>query len=200
MNSSRNESAEEGRQHRREFPLRENWVAVVFMLALLLLAGVTASVAGYRIKLADKDRKEQLINTYKELGGSNDILITPEQSANTSPIGSAKYTFIAAYEINVRARAYGLYRCLEAFKPGDVAPTVTALNTIGATDPAQIIANSWRAFQESPTYSATPSPSGPLANPTAARLAKKYDRYMARDVETKLFKYLVDHRAEIETR
>ena len=195
-NSSKHPGSEQ-EVHRREYPLQENWAAVVFMLALLFIAGVTASVAGYRIKLADKDRKDQLMRTYQALGGTNDILITPEQSANTAPVGSARYTFLAAYEVNVRARAYGLYRCLEAFKPADVEPTIKALDTIGANDPARVLENSWRAFQERPTHSATPSPVGPLANPTAARLAKKYDRYMARDVETKLFKYLADHRAEI---
>jgi hypothetical protein len=34
-------------------------------------------------------------------------------------------------------------------------------------------------------------------NPTAARFAKQYDRYIARDTETKLYKYLVDHQGEI---
>ncbi len=197
MNNKNERNDREEGVHRREYPLRENWAAVVFMLALLLIAGVTASVAGYRIKLADKDRKDQLMKTYQALGGTNDILITPERTANTAQIGTARYTFLAAYEINVRARAYGLYRCLEAFKPSDVAPTIQALDTIGATDPARVVENSWRAFEENPTHSATPSPVGPLANPMAARLAKKYDRYMARDVETKLFKYLSDHGSEI---
>jgi hypothetical protein len=34
-------------------------------------------------------------------------------------------------------------------------------------------------------------------NAKAARISKKYSRYAARDVETKLFKYYSDHRAEL---
>lgn len=186
--------------YRRKYPLRENWVAVVFMLGLLLIAGVTASVAGYRIKLADRDRKDQLMNTYLALGGTREALIIPEETVIKAPRSSPQYIFLAAYELNVRSRAFGLYRCLEAINPELVQPTVTALDTIGASDPARVLETSWQAFKESPTHSRVPSPTGPIANPTAARLAKKYDRYMARDVETRLFKYLSEHRAEIEAK
>ena len=89
--------------YRRKYPLRENWVAVVFMLGLLLIAGVTASVAGYRIKLADRDRKDQLMNTYLALGGTREALIIPEETVIKAPRSSPQYIFLAAYELNVRS-------------------------------------------------------------------------------------------------
>lgn len=185
---------------RSDYPLRDNWIAVIFMLGLLVVAGVTASVAGYRIKLADKDRKAQLLQVYEKLGGSRDILLIPEKSINQAQPDSDTYTFIAAYEINERSRAYGLYRTMEGVAPASVPGTIKALDTIGAKDPARVLENSWKAFEEQPTHSAIPSNTAPLANPKAARLAKKYDRYMARDVETNLFKYYEDHRDQILAR
>jgi hypothetical protein len=198
--SERPHHSEPPRLRRSDYPLRDNWVAVVFMISLLVIAGVTASIAGYRIKAADKDRKAQLLRAYEQLGGSRDILIIPEQTINQAPSDSEASTFIAAYEVNERSRALGLYRYMEGVAPASVPSTIKALDTIGANDPARVLENSWKAFEEQPTHSAIPSKNAPLANPQAARLAKKYDRYMARDVETKLFKYFVDHREQIFAR
>lgn len=178
-------------------PLRENCVAVVFMIGLLLASGVTASVAGYKIKLADKDRKAQLYQAYEALGGTRERLINIEQSMISSPLSPIKTTFLAVYETNERARSFGLYRTLEFAKTNNVSTVVSSLSQIGSTDPARIIEETWKAIQESPTTAQLAHPDQGPMNPKAARISKKYSRHAARDVETKLFKFYADHRAEI---
>lgn len=178
-------------------PLRENWAAVVFMIVLLLASGVTASVAGYRIKLADKDRKAQLFQAYEALGGTRERLINIEQSMLSSPMSPIKTTFLAVYETNERARSFGLYRTLEFAKANNVTTVVSSLSQIGSTDPARIIEETWKAMQENPATAQLSHPDQGPMNPKAARISKKYSRHAARDVETKLFKFYADHKAEI---
>ena len=178
-------------------PLRENWGAVIFMIILLLASGITASVAGYRIKAADKDRKAQLYQAYEGLGGNRERLVNIEQTLLATPMNPEKTTFLAVYEINERARAFGLYRALEFAKGPNVTTTIAALDTIGSTDPARILEASWNALQENPATAHLSHPDQGPVNPKAARISKQYSRYAARDVETKLFKYYVDHKAQI---
>ena len=178
-------------------PLRENRPAIVFMIVLLLVSAVTASVAGYRIKAADKDRKAQLYKVYERLGGSRERLVNIEQTLLATQMSPEKTTFLAVYEINERSRAFGLYRTLEFAKAPNVATTVAALDAIGSSDPARILEASWTALQENPATADLPHPDQGPVNPKAARISKQYSRYAARDVETKLFKYYVDHKAEI---
>ena len=178
-------------------PLRENWSAIVFMIVLLLASGITASVAGYRIKLADKDRKAQLFQAYEALGGTRERLINIEQSMVSSPMTPLKTTFLAVYETNERARSFGLYRTLEFAKPNNVTTAVSSLNQIGSTDPARIIEETWKAMLENPATAQLSHPDQGPMNPKAARISKKYSRHAARDVETKLFRFFTDHKAEI---
>ncbi len=167
------------------------------MLALLLASAITASVAGYRIKAADKDRKAQLYQAYAALGGSRDRLVNIEQTLLSTPMSHEKTTFLAVYEINERTRAFGLYRTLEFAKSPNVTTTIAALDTIGSNDPARIVEVSWKALQEDPATASLSHPDQGPVNPKAARLSKQYSRYAARDVETKLFKYYVDHKGAI---
>jgi len=106
-------------------------------------------------------------------------------------------TFLAVYEINERSRAFGLYRTLEFSKPEGIAKVVAALNEIGATDHAKIVSDTAAARQEDPATANLQHPDQGPVNPKAARIAKRYTRSSARDVETKLFKFYVDHKAEI---
>ena len=182
---------------RAPYPIRENRSAIVFMIILLLASAVTASVAGYRIKAADKDRKAQLFQAYEKLGGSRERLVNIEQTLLSTPMGPEKTTFLAVYEINERSRAFGLYRTLEFSKAPNVATTISALDAIGSSDPARILEASWGALQENPATANLPHPDQGPVNPKAARISKQYSRYAARDVETKLFKYYVDHKAQI---
>jgi hypothetical protein len=167
------------------------------MIALLLASAITASVAGYRIKAADKDRKAQLYQAYEGLGGSRERLVNIEQTLLATQMNPERTTFLAVYEINERARAFGLYRTLEFAKSPNVTTTISALDAIGSTDPARILEASWNALQENPATANLPHPDQGPVNPKAARISKQYSRYAARDVETKLFKYYVDHKAEI---
>lgn len=178
-------------------PLRENWSAIVFMIVLLLASGITASVAGYRIKIADKERKAQLFQAYEALGGTRERLINIEQSMLMTPTSPVRTTFLAVYETNERARSFGLYRTLEFAKEPNVATVIASLDQIGSTDPARIVEETWKAMQENPATARLTHPDQGPMNPKAARISKKYSRYAARDVETKLFKYYSDHRSEI---
>lgn len=178
-------------------PIRENWTAIVFMIFLLLASGITASVAGYRIKLADKDRKAQLFQAYEALGGSRERLSNIEQSMLTTQFSPAKTTFLAVYETNERSRSFGLYRVLEFAKDPNVATVIASLDQIGSTDPARIVEESWKAMRENPATAHLSHPDQGPMNPKAARISKKYSRHAARDVETKLFKFFIDHKSEI---
>lgn len=186
-----------GFQSAEKSPIRENWTAIVFMIVLLLASGVTASVAGYRIKLADKDRKAQLFQAYEALGGTRERLSNVEQSMLATQFSPAKTTFLAVYETNERSRSFGLYRVLEFAKDPNVATIIASLDQIGSTDPARIVEESWKAMRETQATAHLSHPDQGPMNPKAARISKKYSRHAARDVETKLFKFFTDHKSEI---
>lgn len=179
-------------------PLRDNIWAMLFMAVLLLLSAATATVAGYRIKMADKDRKAQLYAAYERLGGTRQRLVNIEQSMISSATSPTRGTFLASYEINERSRAFGLYRVLEFAKPDAIAKTIAALEEIGATDHAKIVRDAWDARQEDPATANLQHPDQGPMSPKAARIAKLYTRRSARDVETKLFKFYVDHKSDFE--
>ena len=178
-------------------PIKQNWTAIVFMIALLLASGLTASVVGYRIKQADRYRKAELLQAYSELGGSREKLVNIEQTLLGTPLSQAKLTFLSVYEVNERSRAFGMYRWMEFSTPETVKKVITALNDIEARDAARIVEASWSAFAESSANETATHPDQRPVNPKAARISKKYDRYVARDVETKLFQYLSSHRGEV---
>jgi hypothetical protein len=180
-------------------PLRDNLTAMIFMAFLLLMSAVTASVAGYRIKMADKDRKAQLYAAYEGMGGSRERLVNIAQSLIASATSPAQTTFLAAYEINERSRAFGLYRTLEFSKPENVTKMIAALEEIGATDHAHIVKDAWTARQEDPATANLTHPDDGPVNAKSARIAKQYTRRSARDVETKLFKFYADHKGELGT-
>jgi hypothetical protein len=171
-------------------PLREQRASVVFMLFLLIISGVTASIVGYRVKSADLDRKAQLLKIYESFGGSFQLahslgttLVAPNRS-------NQQNTFIAAYEINCRARALGLYRVLETTPKEALSQIIQSLFTIEATEAAHSTEDAWRAYQE-PQATRSDSEKNLRANTSskAIRFAKQYDRSMARDTEVKLFRY-----------
>lgn len=178
---------------RGDAPLLEQRGPIIFMLFLLLVSGITATVVGYRVKTADIDRKSQLLKTYEELGGSFERANSLGQSIRTNQMNPEQSTFTLVYEVNSRARTYGLYRVLETTTPEIMSMTVTALFAIGATESARSAEDARAALEE-------PVGSGALVkniNPKAARFARQYDRFLARDTEVKLFTYLRDHHQEI---
>lgn len=176
-------------------PLVEQRASIIFMLFLLIVSAITATVVGFRVKSADIDRKAQLLKTYSAFGGDYAKLKTLGTSLYSEQRNAEQNTFILTYEVNERARTYGLYQVLETTPPALMDKTIKGLFTIGATESAHSTEDAWVALQE-------PPPPGSAAtkknmNPTAARFARQYDRYLARDTEVKLFTYLRDHEKEI---
>ena len=163
------------------------------MIFLLVISGITASVVGYRVKSADIDRKAQLLRAYESLGGSFEKAHSLGNTIDAETLRPEQQTFIRAYEMNCRARAHGLYRVLETSTPADLDEMIASLFTIEATESARSSQDAWRAFQE--RVSAEPVVKN--MNPKAARFARQYDRYLARDTEVKIFTYLRNHRSAI---
>jgi hypothetical protein len=176
-------------------PLVEQRASIIFMLFLLVVSAITATVVGFRVKSADIDRKAQLLATYTAFGGDFQKLTTLGSSLYSDQNSAERNTFILAYEINERARAYGLYRVLETTPPPLMNTYIQSLFTIGATESAHSTEDAWHALQEPPPPG-VPAPVKNM-NPSAARFARQYDRYLARDTEVKLFTYLRDHQSQI---
>ncbi len=162
------------------------------MMFLLIVSGVTASVVGYRVKSADLDRKAQLLRIYESYGGSFEKAQTPGSTLVSPTRTATENTFIAAYEVNCRARANGLYRVLETTPPETMQQIVQSLFAIDATEAARSTDDALRAYQQSLANSAVTAGVKPNSSPKAIRFAKQYDRYLARDTEVKLFRYVRD--------
>jgi hypothetical protein len=171
-------------------PLREQRVSILFMLFLLVISGVTASVVGYRVKSADLDRKAQLLKAYEGLGGSFAQAHTLGVTLVSSTRTAEQNTFIAAYETNCRARAQGLYRVLETTQPEAMPQIIQSLFTIEATEAARSTDDAWRAYQNPAATESAAAGVRPNANPKAMRYAKQYERQLARDTEVKLFRFM----------
>jgi hypothetical protein len=173
-------------------PIRDHRASLLFMIFLLVVSGVTASVVGYRVKSADLDRKAQLLKIYESYGGSfekahalGSTLVGPNHS-------TAENTFIAVYEVNCRARANGLYRVLETTSPEMMQQIVQSLFAIDATEAARSTEDALRAYQHPLPANGETAGVKPNSSPKAIRFAKQYDRYLARDTEVKLFRYVRD--------
>jgi hypothetical protein len=171
-------------------PLREQRASIIFMMFLLIISGLTASIVGYRVKSADLDRKAQLLKTYQSYGGSFELAHTLGATLVAPTRSNEQNTFIAAYEVNCRARALGLYRVLETTPKEAFSQIIQSLFTIEATEAARSTEDAWRAYQE-PQSTENISQRNSPANTSskAIRFAKQYDRNMARDTEVKLFRY-----------
>lgn len=171
-------------------PLRENWLGSLFMVLLLIVSGATATVVGYKIKSADRQRKADLLAAYESLGGSFAKSLTLTETVFSPSLNEQQQLFVATYELNERARKIGLYQVLETMQPQEVEAAIKGLLLMDSKEGGLSLRDAWMAYQESGS-------AGKAMNPTAARFAKQYDRYIARDTETKLYKYLVDHQGEI---
>jgi hypothetical protein len=176
-------------------PLREQRAAVLFMLFLLIISGVTATVVGYRVKSADLDRKAQLLKLYESFGGSFEKAHALGQTIRSTTHTSEQTIFISAYETNCRARGHGLYRVLETTPPEAMPEIIQSLFAIEATEAARSTDDAWRAYQQPLSANGVAAGIRPNANPKAIRFAKQYDRYLARDTEVKLFRYVRDWKA-----
>jgi hypothetical protein len=175
----------------RYSPLKDNWSAVVFMLCLLLAAGITATIVGYRVKKADWDRKGQLLATYKALGGSFETLMDPSKTILTPQLSNEQRTFVVAYEINQRAREYGVFTVIDNSSRENLALAVSSLAGIGAFEASRTLDDTIKALD------GAPHAADRTANVEAQRYARQYGRPMSRETEAKLFKYLLLNRKMI---
>jgi hypothetical protein len=187
---SMNTTSEQSPQLRRTAPIREQRVAVLFMLFLLIVSGVTASVVGYRVKSADLDRKAQLLGAYESFGGSFALAQELGTTRVSERFTAEQNIFIAGYEVNSRARRQGLYRVLETTAPEIMQRMIDSLYAIEATEAARSTEDAWRAYQNPAVTESAAAGIKPNSNPKAIRFAKQYDRYLARDTEVKLFRYM----------
>jgi hypothetical protein len=197
-------------------PIRENARAVAFLLGLLIVAGVTATIVGYRVKSADWERKAQLLTTYERLGGSFKTLMTPgvsllapqqggPQDGSQRVFTEPQRGFVAVYELNQRAREYGLINVLETTNKESLDRAVSTLSEIGASEAARTVSDARSALTEPVAADGLPmavskGSSGSQSAPTTAaprakaqRFAKQYGRPMARETEVKLYGYLSSH-------
>jgi hypothetical protein len=168
-------------------PLVEQRLSIIFMLLLLVVSGVTATVVGYRVKSADIDRKSQLLKHYETLGGSYQLAHQLGTSVFKLDTPQADRRFVAIYQLNCRARAVGLYQVLETTPDAEIDEAIAGLYDIKATEGARSLEDAWREFRSSRGHSSSPKEG---VNPKALRFAKQYDRYLARDAEVKLFRAL----------
>jgi hypothetical protein len=162
------------------------------MLGLLLVSGITASVVGYKVKRADIDRKAQLLAAYELQGGSFAGVMTLSSTTATPNDYSLGNIYRATYELNERARKVGLYATLETTPAFAVELALLGLEKLGSTECLMVVREAWQIFQNERGQTA----SGGII-PSASRIAKRYDRAHARDVEVKLFKLLTENRAEL---
>jgi hypothetical protein len=176
--------------------IAEQKASIIFMAFLLIVSAVTASIVGFRVKQADLDRKAQELETYTRLGGSFERANTLGFSLYQEGAPTQRNTFALAYEVNWRARTHGLYRVLETTPAPIMEETIKSLFAINATEAAHSTADAWRAFQR-PMPGTEDGSRRKNVNPEAARYARQYDRYLARDTEVKLFTYLRDQRDKI---
>jgi hypothetical protein len=167
------------------------------MAFLLIVSAVTASVVGFRVKQADLDRKAEELAVYTRLGGSFEKANTPGFSLYQEGASLPRNTFLLAYEVNWRARTFGLYRVLETTPAPIMEETIKSLFAINATEAAHSTEDAWRAFQR-PMPGTDDGSRRKNMNPEAARYARQYDRYLARDTEVKLFTYLREQRDKID--
>ncbi len=172
-------------------PLKQNWSAVVFLLALLLAAGITATVVGYRVKKADWDRKRQLLTTYQLLGGSFETSVSPSQTILGGELTAEQRIFASVYEVNQRVRDYGLLAVINSSARENVELAASSMAQIGATEASRTIEDTLKALNEAARGAEH------AENKEALRRARQYGRPMTRDTEAKLFKYLDQNRQQI---
>jgi hypothetical protein len=169
--------------------LKRSWPAMLFLLFLLVVSGVTASVVGYKVKQADKDRRDSLTAAYQSTGGTPAILSDPALTAGRDELPSETRTFVTAYELNERVRAYGLFRTFEHTIPSRVPAIIDALKAIGATEAMNCARETW-GLMTGGQAPAEDTPLGISTNAEAIRVAGRYDRYIIRDTESHLYAFV----------
>jgi hypothetical protein len=181
-------------------PLLARWRGIVVLVALLIAAGVSASVVGYRVKSAEWERTRRLHAHYRTLkeklpadlpmqGRSAAADVPPPQSATPTDVvdrGTLAQNepdglsprdrhFVLMYEINELARVSGLIPVIETASRERLHEAVKAFEAIGAQDAAHILMDTLTALEEG------------AGSAKAHRIAKRYNRSTARETSVKLF-------------
>lgn len=166
-------------------PIMSRFRGMVALVALLIVAGVSASVVGYRVKSAEWERTRTLDAHYQSLknqgAGGVGALVRGTQQRGEAAAGKAALAardegFVLMYEVNEYARVSGLIPLLEVVPRERLLEAAEAFKEIGALDAAHIIQDALRALAED-------------SNPARAhRIAKRYNRSTARDTAVKLFR------------
>jgi hypothetical protein len=175
-----------------ESPIKRGWRGAVFLVGLLLISGITASVVGYKVKTADIERKGELLQVYESYGGTFEGIMTLSTTKAIPNDTSLKNIYVATYELNERARKVGLYLTLESTPPFAVDLAIMGLDRLGSKECYLATKEAWEMFL---TDKASTPPGGVVLS--ASRVSKRYDRAHARDVEVKLYKLLTENRAEL---
>jgi len=170
--------------------LKDNMASIAFMATLLLVSAVTATVVGYKVKTADRQRDADLLAAYNSLRPAAVGAVAAESPVFSPSLPKEQQYFVSVYETNQAAMQRYLYSALEQMPPAEIEAAIEGALVMGAKDASMTLREVAEALKEKS------GPSGSM-NLTAARLAKRYDRSLARDTETKLYKYLADNRARI---
>jgi hypothetical protein len=153
---------------------RETIIGSLLLLGLLLVAGITASVVGFRIKSADMEKKSELQRTYLAAGGIPEQPLLKKAADGPLPSNAAT-TFVLAYELNQHIRGFGLATLLKGLPKSAWPQIVSALRTIDAPDAAFLIEDALAAAESQ--------------SPDAATKARRYSSKVARYVESKIFRF-----------
>jgi hypothetical protein len=155
---------------------RETVIGSLLLLGLLLIAGITASVVGFRVKSADMEKKSDLQRTYLAAGGVPEQPLLQKAADGPLTAGSST-TFVLAYELNQHIRGFGL-STLVASLPKSAWPQITAaLKTIDAPDAAALVEDALSAAEQQ--------------SPDATKKSRLYTSKVARYVESKIFRFAV---------
>jgi hypothetical protein len=173
-----------------------NWesrLGFLFGIILLIVAGGTATLVGYKVKQAQIIRQAELKVMFHKLVGPPES-ITDSSQALTIISGESppRRTFVAAYQLNEWVRTAGLYRALNELDRAAVPAAITALQSIGATEAFKTTQETWSLLHGIEAMVMPLSTDPLLTSPPqrARRIAKRYDRTFIRDVESKLYRFL----------
>jgi hypothetical protein len=170
--------------------LKDNLSSIAFMATLLLVSAVTAKIVGFKIKTADRQRDGELLAAYDALRPAPLVQETSESPVFSPSLSKQQQAFVSVFEINQAAMQRYLYSALEQMPPAEIEAAIEGSLIMGAKEASMTLREISEALKDK-------SGANGAMNLTAARLAKRYDRSLARDTETKLYKYLTDNRALI---
>lgn len=128
-------------------PLYEQRGSIIFMLFLLVVSGITATVVGYRVKSADMLRKNELLDTYQALGGTfADSLKLDTSLSFSDRFNDKQKVFITVFETNVRTRLHGFPNVLETIDRRLAPLAIRNLFEINATEAAKSFRDAWDSY------------------------------------------------------